>query len=68
MLVRYLLQIILALILMFWLSARLTAVLLSVVPLIAIGAVQYGEYYVSTLVMREYIYPKCSVLKVTSNM
>ena len=43
MLVRYLLQIILALIMMFWQSPRLTAVLLSVVPIIAIGAVQYGE-------------------------
>lgn len=44
MLVRYLLQIILSLIMMFWQSARLTAVLLAVVPIIAIGAVQYGGW------------------------
>jgi len=53
MLVRYLLQIILALILMFWQSARLTAVLLSVVPIIAIGAVQYGEYDMSTYIIQQ---------------
>lgn len=29
---------------MFWESARLTAVLLSVVPIITIGAVQYGGW------------------------
>lgn len=41
-LARYTLQMLASLALMFWISARLTAVLISVVPLIIFGAVQYG--------------------------
>lgn len=44
MLARFSLQMILSLGLMFWQSPKLTAVLLSVVPIVAIGAVQYGKY------------------------
>ncbi|XP_060564267.1 uncharacterized protein LOC132723544 [Ruditapes philippinarum] len=44
MLVRNLLQIIGSLVLMFSLNPSLTGVLLSVVPIIAIGAVQYGMF------------------------
>ncbi|XP_014663752.1 PREDICTED: ABC transporter B family member 25-like isoform X2 [Priapulus caudatus] len=44
MLVRYTFQIIGSLVLMFLLSAKLTAVLLAVVPAIAVGAVQYGKF------------------------
>lgn len=43
MLARYTLQMILSIGLMFYISPRLTAVLLSVVPVIAVSAVQYGE-------------------------
>ena len=43
MLARYTLQMILSIALMFYISPRLTAVLLSVVPVIAVSAVQYGE-------------------------
>ena len=43
MLARYTLQMILCVGMMFWQSPQLTAVLLSVVPIIVIGAVQYGE-------------------------
>ena len=42
-LIRQLLQIILSLGIMFWISPKLTAVLLAVVPIIAVGAVQYGK-------------------------
>lgn len=45
MLARYTLQMVFSVGLMFYLSAKLTAVLLSVVPLIAVSAVQYGEYH-----------------------
>eukprot|EP00118_Oscarella_pearsei_P003549 m.14741 g.14741 ORF g.14741 m.14741 type:complete len:774 (+) comp25958_c0_seq1:25-2346(+) len=44
MLLRYLLQIIVSLGLMFYLSWSLTLVLLSVVPAVSIGAVIYGKY------------------------
>lgn len=44
MLARYSMQMLISLGLMFYISAKLTAVLLSVVPVIAISAVQYGEY------------------------
>ncbi|XP_046337854.2 ABC transporter B family member 1-like [Haliotis rufescens] len=44
MLSRYLLQIIGSLALMFVLNPSLTGVLLAVVPVVAIGAVQYGKY------------------------
>lgn len=40
---RYLLQMVLSLGVMFFISPKLTAVLLSVVPVIVVGAVQYGE-------------------------
>ena len=43
MLARYTLQMILSIGLMFYISPRLTAVLLSIVPIIAVSAVQYGE-------------------------
>ena len=43
MLARYTLQMILSIALMFYISPRLTAVLLSIVPIIAVSAVQYGE-------------------------
>ena len=42
MLARYTLQMFISIGLMFYISAKLTAVLLSVVPVIAIAAVQYG--------------------------
>lgn len=42
MLARYTLQMLISIGLMFYISAKLTAVLLSVVPVIAIAAVQYG--------------------------
>ena len=41
-LARYTLQMLISIGLMFYISAKLTAVLLSVVPVIAIAAVQYG--------------------------
>lgn len=44
MLARYTLQMVFSVGLMFYLSAKLTAVLLSVVPLIAVSAVQYGRF------------------------
>ena len=43
MLVRYLLQIAGSLAFMFVLNASLTGVLLAVVPIVAVGAVQYGK-------------------------
>jgi len=43
MLARYTLQMVISIGLMFYISAKLTAVLLSVVPIIVIAAVQYGE-------------------------
>lgn len=43
MLARYTLQMLLSISLMFYISPRLTAVLLSVVPVIAVSAVQYGK-------------------------
>ena len=45
MLVRYFFQIIGSIVIMFTQSAALTGVLLSVVPIVAIGAVQYGEWH-----------------------
>ena len=42
-LARYLLQTLISVGIMFWISAKLTAVLLAVLPIIIIGAVQYGE-------------------------
>ncbi|KAK6191312.1 hypothetical protein SNE40_003035 [Patella caerulea] len=44
MLARYLLQIIGSLVLMFVLNASLTGVLLAVVPIVSLGAVQYGRF------------------------
>ncbi|KAK3084195.1 hypothetical protein FSP39_009850 [Pinctada imbricata] len=44
MLVRYILQMIGSLALMFYLNAALTGVLLAVVPLVSITAVQYGKF------------------------
>ncbi|RMX48535.1 hypothetical protein pdam_00021589 [Pocillopora damicornis] len=44
MLLRYIFQIIGSLVFMFTLSAKLTAVLISVVPIVGIGAQQYGSY------------------------
>ncbi|XP_022085601.1 ABC transporter B family member 1-like [Acanthaster planci] len=44
MLVRYLVQILGSIVIMFTQSAALTGVLLSVVPVVAIGAVQYGNF------------------------
>ena len=43
MLARYILQMVGSLALMFVLNAALTGVLLAVVPIVAIGAVQYGK-------------------------
>ena len=42
MLARYTMQMLISIGLMFYISAKLTAVLLSVVPVIAVSAVQYG--------------------------
>lgn len=42
MLARYTMQMFISIGLMFYISAKLTAVLLSVVPIIAVSAVQYG--------------------------
>ncbi|XP_072024782.1 uncharacterized protein [Amphiura filiformis] len=44
MLIRYLFQIVGSLVIMFIQSAKLTGVLLSVIPIVAIGAVQYGKF------------------------
>ena len=44
MVVRNLLQIIVSLSLMFVLNAALTGVLLSVIPIVSLGAVQYGQW------------------------
>jgi ABC-type multidrug transport system fused ATPase/permease subunit len=44
MLARYTLQMILSIGLMFYISPRLTAVLLSIVPVIAVSAVRYGRW------------------------
>lgn len=43
MLARYTMQMFISIGLMFYISARLTAVLLSVLPIIVISAVQYGK-------------------------
>jgi len=43
MLARYTLQMVISIGLVFYISAKLTAVLLSVMPIIVIAAVQYGE-------------------------
>lgn len=43
MLVRYTLQMVGSLVLMFYLNAALTGVLLAVVPIVSIVAVQYGK-------------------------
>lgn len=43
MLARYTMQLLISVGLMFYISAKLTAVLLSVVPVIVISAVQYGK-------------------------
>ena len=45
MLARYTLQMLISIGLMFYINAKLTAVLLSVVPVIAVAAVQYGEEF-----------------------
>ncbi|XP_063726840.1 ABC transporter B family member 1-like isoform X2 [Symsagittifera roscoffensis] len=45
MVLRYSIQIVASVVVMFWLSAPLTGVLLSVVPLVAVGAAQYGRFY-----------------------
>ena len=42
-LARYSIQMLSSLCIMFWISAKLTAVLISVVPVIIVGAVQYGK-------------------------
>lgn len=44
MLARYILQMFISIGLMFYINAKLTAVLLSVVPVIAVAAVQYGRF------------------------
>ncbi len=44
MLARYTLQMFISVGLMFYINAKLTAVLLSVVPIIVVAAVQYGEW------------------------
>ncbi|PFX28535.1 ABC transporter B family member 1-like [Stylophora pistillata] len=44
MLLRYIFQIVGSLVFMFTLSAKLTGVLISVVPIVGIGAQQYGSY------------------------
>ena len=43
MLTRFSMQVLISIGLMFYVSAKLTAVLLSVVPIIVVSAVQYGE-------------------------
>ena len=43
-LARYIIQMLSSLGIMFWISAKLTAVLISVVPMVMVGAVQYGEH------------------------
>ncbi len=42
-LARYSIQMLSSLGIMFWISAKLSAVLISVVPIVIIGAVQYGN-------------------------
>lgn len=44
MLARYTMQMLISIGLMFYISAKLTAVLLSVIPVIVVSAVQYGMY------------------------
>lgn len=44
MLARYTLQMLISIGLMFYISAKLTAVLLSVLPVIVVSAAQYGKY------------------------
>ena len=51
MLARYTLQMLISLGLMFYINAKLTAVLLSVVPIIVVAAVQYGECFCFVLTM-----------------
>lgn len=51
MLVRYTLQMVGSLVLMFYLNAALTGVLLAVVPIVSIVAVQYGKSYTSITIM-----------------
>lgn len=43
MLARYTMQMLISIGLMFYISAKLTAVLLSVLPIIVVSAVQYGK-------------------------
>ena len=44
MLARYTMQMFISIGLMFYISAKLTAVLLSVVPVVVVSAVQYGRF------------------------
>lgn len=49
MLLRYIIQIIGSLVFMFSLSAKLTGVLISVVPIVGIGAQRYGIMFILLL-------------------
>lgn len=52
MLARYILQILGSLVFMFVLNAKLTGVLLAVVPVISLGAVQYGEQQITVVTVK----------------
>ena len=54
MLLRYIIQIIGSLVFMFTLSAKLTGVLISVVPIVGIGAQQYGVLFTCNVLLRGY--------------
>lgn len=61
MLARYTLQMLLSIGLMFYINAKLTAVLLSVVPVIAVAAVQYGNVSVIEDLSMIYLHRTASV-------
>lgn len=60
MLLRYIFQIIGSLVFMFTLSPKLTGVLISVVPIVGVGAQQYGMFVNFLLVFNNPVTPaKC---------
>ena len=63
MLARYILQIVGSLVFMFVLNASLTGVLLAVVPIISLGAVQYGRHTVLKIRLQNHVEFKTMLTK-----
>ena len=65
MLLRYIFQIIGSLVFMFTLSPKLTGVLISVVPIVGIGAQQYGLYSDFSFSLHMYLFHRLLNLEIT---